>query len=479
MGSVIGSTLFNVVSVPLYYRFLGADGYSIWFYVATITASFGFADFGLGTTLTRYIGVALGRNDTAAAAAYWRAGHRVLLAALSLTSLVFLLIGLFAAPHWFDVPPLRATELKWAFAAGAAGLFIGYYGQAWTMLAQAHLDFAYLAKFRIVLTLLIIVPSVLIAAATHNVVHVLTWAAIAGWTQVWVLKRRLISRFHFRTTDAGFSWAAFNEMRAYGLKTFAGLLVGSPLYNIDRILLGRMMPSREFANYGIASGVGMRLQLLSQAAMGPLFHNTSHAQGADNAAGPAAAFDDSFQFLSTWVVSALCWLGVWTPLLLRLWLGAQLASEVLPLFMPLMIGFSIRTIGSISVASLGSMNRAGVNGLVTFGTGILTGLLVTLGWRLHGSAGAAYGFMLGQLTWFAQDFFVARFLGARGWLSSTVLKVALVQLAAAALGQFFLTAPDQLSLFNYALAAIHGLFTVFAAAYPDRARLLSALQKFR
>src|SRR5438045_3066228 len=56
-------TLVNVFSVPLFYRYLGADLCALWFYVSTFAGMFGFADLGLGVAVGRYIGVALGKGD--------------------------------------------------------------------------------------------------------------------------------------------------------------------------------------------------------------------------------------------------------------------------------------------------------------------------------------------------------------------------------------------------------------------------------
>ncbi len=55
-------TAINIVSVPLFYRFLGPVLYALWFYVLTFTGAFGFMDLGLGVAVGRYIGVALGEK---------------------------------------------------------------------------------------------------------------------------------------------------------------------------------------------------------------------------------------------------------------------------------------------------------------------------------------------------------------------------------------------------------------------------------
>ncbi len=67
MAPLVVVTVLNLVSVPLFYRYLGADLYALMFYVTSFSGSFGFADLGLGVAVGRYVGVELGRGDLDAA----------------------------------------------------------------------------------------------------------------------------------------------------------------------------------------------------------------------------------------------------------------------------------------------------------------------------------------------------------------------------------------------------------------------------
>src|SRR5437773_9888050 len=69
----------NIFSVPLFYRYLGAELYALWFYVITFTGIFGFADLGLGVAVGRYIGFAMGKGDAAAVREYWGTGNLIAL----------------------------------------------------------------------------------------------------------------------------------------------------------------------------------------------------------------------------------------------------------------------------------------------------------------------------------------------------------------------------------------------------------------
>src|SRR6267143_6507312 len=89
VAPLIVVTAVNIVSVPLFYRYLGAELYALWFYVLTFTGAFGFMDLGLGVAVGRYIGVALGKNDVAAVREYWGTGNAIAVPLLGVMGILF------------------------------------------------------------------------------------------------------------------------------------------------------------------------------------------------------------------------------------------------------------------------------------------------------------------------------------------------------------------------------------------------------
>ena len=107
-------TAVNIVSVPLFYRYLGAELYALWFYVLTFTGAFGFMDLGLGVAVGRYVGVALGRNDLQAVREYWGTGNAIAIPLLAAMGLIFGIIGVIFGPKWFNVDPSLIGLLRWS-----------------------------------------------------------------------------------------------------------------------------------------------------------------------------------------------------------------------------------------------------------------------------------------------------------------------------------------------------------------------------
>jgi len=121
MAPLLVTAMTGFLSLPLLLRFLGDDRYAIWGYISTFTGMFGFADLGLGVAVGRYIGVALGRNDHDAVRGYWGTGNAIMIPFLTLISFVFIGLGVWLGPKWFNVSPGDIELLRWCFVAGGFG----------------------------------------------------------------------------------------------------------------------------------------------------------------------------------------------------------------------------------------------------------------------------------------------------------------------------------------------------------------------
>ena len=184
MAPLLAVTAVNLVSVPLFYRFLGAELYALWFYVLTFTGAFGFMDLGLGVAVGRYIGVALGRDDQQAVREYWGTGNAIAIPLLALMGFLFALIGAMFGPLWFNVSPALVGMLRWSFIAGGVSLFLSYYCQFWLILSQAHLDFKFISILRTGISLLQVVPSIGLAWATRSPLILILWATATAALQL-------------------------------------------------------------------------------------------------------------------------------------------------------------------------------------------------------------------------------------------------------------------------------------------------------
>jgi len=468
MTPLLVVTVVNLVSVPLFYRYLGPEMYALWFYVLTFTGAFGFMDLGLGVAVGRYIGVALGKGDLEAVREYWGTGNVIAIPLLAVMAVGFAIVGVVFGPAWFNVAPDRVALLRWSFVAGGAGLFFSYYCQFWLVLSQAHLDFKFLAILRTAISLLQVVPCIPLAWATRNPLVLILWSSATTAIQLvifaWHGRRKY--RLGFNVRNAGMKRA--REMSLYTGKTFATLLAQSVLGSADRLVLGKLAPPADFAHYTICSNVGGRIQGLSAAVMGPVFSNSSRSVGSGTRGSLAAVYNETFGFTFPWYLLVSVWVALWHPALLRLWLGQDLGASLGPIFVPVVVGCCLSAISNISGAQLGPLDRVGVSLFFTILTGGLLIAAVYFGWLWYGLIGVAWGFLISRVGLVAQDIFVIHLVQAGGWLAAMTWKTVAAQAVIALLfSAVFLVLPRD-SFWTVIPATMHGLIV---AAWLLRSQL--------
>jgi O-antigen/teichoic acid export membrane protein len=461
-------TVLNLASVPLFYRYLGADMYALWFYVINFTGAFGFMDLGLGVAVGRYIGVALGAGREEEVRELWGSGNLLAVPLLAFFALIFTGIGCMFGPAWFHLGAENATLLRASFVVAGASLFVSYYGQLWWILCQSHLEFAFLGKLRIAVVLLQIPPMILLARMTGNPFYLLAYGLAVNLLQQAVLFFHVLRRH-----DLGFEWKFFRharirEMGSYTLKTFLSLVVGSFTGSIDRLLLGRLAPAAPFAAYNIASNVGTRLTILSTAIMGPVFHSTNRGIGGSEVLAPSRVYDESFRICFPWYLHVFLWLLVWQKLLLDLWLGGELALSVGAVFPWLIGAYCVTALANISSSQIASLNRIGTQIFFQLAASGLAVAALLVGWQMAGTTGAAIGFCASRVVLVFQDFYVARLVSGLGWRTPFLLKQSMLQLLAGA--GFWYTSLQPVPL---------GIALFLAFAHGAGISLMIAWQEFR
>ncbi len=474
MAPLVVITALNLVSVPLFYRYLGAEMYALWFYVQTLSGSFGFMDLGLGTAVGRYLGVALGNGDRAAGKEYWGTGNASAIPLLLLMASVFALLGIWLGPRWFNVAAANVRLLRLCFALGGVSIFLAYYNLLWNILSQAQLDFKFLSLVRIGITVLGIVPSLILAKLTGNPVILILWSIAVAVVQlaVFIIHARVSYDLGFEFRHS--SLARLREMGSYIAKSFFTILINSLFGSIDRLIAGKLAPPQGFASYTIASNLGGRLSAFSMAAAAPVFNNTSRS-GSD-AEAPARIYDEAFSFLIGWYALAVAWIAVWHQPAAQLWLGTVAGSRVSPLLAPLTLAYALTAISIISSSQLGALNKVGTQAIYHLASGILTVPAVFVGWKVGGLEGLAWGFLASRATLLLQDIYLLRLIGAGGWLSSSTWLHLLLQGGLAAIF-LVLRRLEAASLpMQVALAGIHALLV---AMWLLRAPARDMLSQFK
>jgi O-antigen/teichoic acid export membrane protein len=280
----------------------------------------------------------------------------------------------------------------------------------WFVLSASKLDFRFLSVIRSVLAMLSALGMIAVALIFKNAAALIAYSAILGLAQFLILLQRGNSKYNLPVRFADFRKSRLVEMLPYALKTFAQLISGCILGSADRVMLGRLAPAADFSAYNVALNIGGRVQNLSQAAMGPIFCNTTRGVGGDASRGPEGIYRDSLQMLFPWYGLVVVWIAVWHEPLISFWLSEN-APLVIKAFPWIVAGCCLTALSNISGAQLGPLNRVGTGlafSLVSCGLSVL---LVVGGWHFAGLAGAAAGFCAARFPMLIQDAFVRRLTG--------------------------------------------------------------------
>jgi O-antigen/teichoic acid export membrane protein len=439
MLPLLATSVVGFLTTPLIYRNLGGEGgYAFFQAVQIFGASFGFMDLGFGLAVGRYIGVALGRGDRDAVRQYWATGNALALPLLAVMAFVFVGVGVFFGPRWFGFVHSEEDRrlLQWCFAACGLGMFLSFYTQFWNLVSQAHLDYKFISALKTAANLGQIGMTLLVSWLTHNPALVLIWCTAVSLLQlaifVWHSRRTYGLGFNFREA----SLLRLREMAMFSGKTLAGCVVGSLLGRVDQALVGKLSPGLDFSNFSAATNATNRLTNLSLAAVGPVYYHSARAVGSGERS-LSRIFDEMFSIVLGWYCFAATWLVVWSPLLLALWWGrtpaggTTVAHLLEPYFPVLCVAFSLSAVSCVSGAQFGPLNRVGTEVYFTIASALATAAGVFIGWRLNGLVGVAYGLVASRVVCVFQDLYVARMVGAKGWLSLTNWRRILIQVAVA------------------------------------------------
>jgi len=401
-------TFLSLVTVPIYYHSFGPEMYALWFAVQTMTGSFGFMDLGMGVATGRFVGVAIGRGDFAAAREYWASGNVVNLVFLGAMALVFGLLGSFGGAQWFQVVQFDHPVFLGCIWASAVGLFVNYYSQGWQILLQAHLEFRWLSINRTLFSVVTGVGMAGLAWLFHNPFPSILFGVSIGILQMASFMVRA-HRMHQMGPSLKFARRArLREMFSYTGKTFLSLISGSVLGSLDRWVLGRVTGAASFVSYNVASNLASRAQGLSVAVMGPIFHESSRGVGSEDMTRIADIYRRSFNLLAPIYILPSLWITFWQAPWLVLWLGPKLGVEVSFVLPFLIWAAAISAIANISGAQLGPLNLVGTGTIIQSISWACSGLLVWVGWQLHGLEGSAAGLLAGRFVLFLQDALVRR-----------------------------------------------------------------------
>jgi len=346
-----------LVAIPLFIRGLGAERFGILTLVWAAIGYFGLFDFGIGRALTHAVASRLGSGETDDLGRMtWTAVALMFACGVAGGVLVAIatppLIG-----HWLNVPPPLQSEGRTAFYLTALALpfsmvIIGFRG-----VLEAYQDFGLTTLLRVPVGVLMYLAPLAALPFSHSVVPVvavlLALRVIACALHVGVC----VWRYEHLRGDCAIRLPLVLPLVRYGGWMTVSNVVSPIMVNMDRFVIGALLPMTAVAYYVTPYELVSKLTLIPVAVLGVIFPALAEAfTGSRDQV--ATLVNHSVRLLLTLIFPATLVFVLFANDGLRLWIGPTFAAHGTAVMQWLAVGVLINCVaGQVGYTALQGIGR--------------------------------------------------------------------------------------------------------------------------
>ncbi|MDO9271436.1 MAG: oligosaccharide flippase family protein [Rugosibacter sp.] len=334
--------LLTLIITPLQVNLLGMEAYGVLGFIAALQIMATVLDLGLSTTLTRELA-----GDTSSGHV---ASRPLLRTALTFYWGMAILIGLLLsvpagqiATAWFNPNTLDAATLEKTLRVVAVFLALRWPVSLYSGVLAGAQRMVTLNLVKSSMTSLRLLGGILVLLAWRDLGIFVTWIACSALIEVLtyaVVCRRILPGMDWRP---GFSLPALSAVWRFSLSMNALAILGMGITQLDRLLIGKMLPLADMGYYSLAYSAATSISLILTALSSALMPSLAAAYGANarstllsryNSASRVMLFATGLvlfplfffgeDLLAIWVNPDAA-AGAWYPLMLLacgFWLGA-------------------------------------------------------------------------------------------------------------------------------------------------------------
>jgi O-antigen/teichoic acid export membrane protein len=400
-----------LISVPLTFRYLGAESYGIWMVLISIIFAMSFADLGIGNGLVNAISEAYGKDDHQLAKEYLTSAFVMMLG-------IAVFLAVTGAVSYPFVPWMRLFNVKSeAVAADGARAFLVLY--CWFVVsmplgvvtrAQAGLQQGYISQIVGAIGNVFSLFAVLLVIALHGSLAQLVFASTFGVVVANVLNGWVLFRKHSWLLP---SWNAYRRNWAIkilklGLLFFVLQCAVTVSFTSDNIVIAQVMGAAAVALYAVPQKLFSTVSMVIGMANAPLWPAYGEAIARRDVAWVRRVFFASMRVTLAISVPLCTLLALAGPWILRVAVGKSLHASV-SLLVVLAVWAIINAISTV-IAML--LNGAGVlkaQAIVWVFSSLANLALSIYFTRRLGVIGVCLGSIISQLTiTFPACFFMIR-----------------------------------------------------------------------
>lgn len=321
LGARAIAMLTSLVSVPLTFRYLGAEQYGLWMVLLSFIAAMGFADLGIGNGVMNAVSEAYGKDDRDLARQYVASGLALMLGVAS----VLALAGAIAYPF---IPWLRVFNVKSAaVAAEGARAFLVLF--CWFVVnipldvvtrAQAGMQRAYWSQTVNACGNILSLLGLIAVIELRGSLAWLVFASTAGIVVATVLNGWIL----FRTCPWMFpSWRDFRGTAAgkifrLGLLFFVLQCALTLAFTSDNIVIAQVLGAAAVAVYAVPQKLFSVVSMLINMGMTPMWPAYTEAATRGDVVWIRKAFRNSLCLIMAIVVPLCAGLALCGPWIIRI-----------------------------------------------------------------------------------------------------------------------------------------------------------------
>jgi O-antigen/teichoic acid export membrane protein len=273
LGSRAITVATSLISIPLTYRYLGAERYGIWMVLTSMIGAMTFADLGIGNGLVNAISDAHGRDDRDLACRCLTSGCTLLLCIAGIVCT----IGLASYPFvpWTRVFNVRSAVVAAEGARAFLVLFLWFIASiplGVVARAQSGFQEAYwpqaIAAVGSVFSLGALVAAVTVRGSLPLLVFSTTSGSILGVVvNGWVLFRR---RPWLLPRPGAFDFGATKLILRLGIMFFVLQVAATLAYNSDNIVITQILGAAAVGVYAVPQKLFCIISILVGIGLGPI-----------------------------------------------------------------------------------------------------------------------------------------------------------------------------------------------------------------
>lgn len=343
-------------AVPVLLNALGKERFGVLTIAWAAVGYFSLFDLGLSRALTQAVSASLGVDDDDRLGAISISALAVMAIMGVVGGLIFAGITPWLVGSGLKVPAELQDETRLAFYLLSASLPFVVTTAGFRGLIEAHQHFGVATALRLPYATLMFLGPIAVLPWSHSVAAVVA-TLVAGRVLLCVAHAVVCYRSYpfLRGARPRERRMIIGLLRTGGWMTMSNVI--SPMMvNLDRFLIGGLISLAAVSYYATAFEVTIKLVIIPGAVLGVLFpaFAASHQTAPERT---AELYDSSLRMMLFLMYPAVLLLAVFAPEILRLWVGADVATAAAGVMRILAIGVFINSLGQISFSALQAMGR--------------------------------------------------------------------------------------------------------------------------